>query len=59
MDDSSGHLQDLTDRFEDRARIYEIEVSTEKSKIKNNGLSNINADRSMNGWKLEEVSSFK
>ena len=36
-----------------------MEVSTEKRKIMTNTSNNINADISMNGQKLEEVTSFK
>ena len=36
-----------------------MEVSTEKSKIMINSTNNIGADISMNGQKLEEVTSFK
>ena len=36
-----------------------MEVSTEKSKIMTNSTNNISADLSMNGYKLEEVTSFK
>ena len=38
---------------------YGVEVSTENRKIKTNSTNNINADISMNGQKLEEVTSFK
>ena len=36
-----------------------MEVSTEKSKIMTNSMNNISADISMNGQKLEEMTSFK
>ena len=36
-----------------------MEVSIEKSKMKTNSTNYINADISMNGRKLEEVTSFK
>ena len=36
-----------------------MEVSTENSKIMTNSTNNISADISMNGQKLEEVTSFK
>ena len=36
-----------------------MNVSTEKSKIMTNSTNNISADISMNGQKLEEVTSFK
>ena len=35
-----------------RAMVYEMEVSTEKSKIMTNSINNISADTSMNGQKL-------
>ena len=52
--------EDLTNRFVNGARAYEKEVSTEKSKLMtNSSTNNISADISMNGQKLEEVTSFK
>ena len=36
-----------------------MEVTTEKRKIMTNSTNNISADISMNGQKLEEVTSFK
>ena len=36
-----------------------MEVSTEKSKVTTNSVNNISADISVNGRKLEEVTSFK
>ena len=60
MGGSNGELQDLTNRPVDRATAYEIEVSTEKSKIMTNNTNSINADIiSMNSQKLEAVTSFK
>ena len=59
MSGSDKELQDLTNRLVDRATAYEMEVSTEKSKIMTNSMNNISADISINGQKLEEVSSFK
>ena len=58
MGGSNTELQDLTNRLIDRARAYGMEVSTEKSKIMTNSTS-ISADISMNGQKLEEMTSFK
>ena len=55
---SNGERQDLTNRPVDRAAAYGMEVSTEKSKIMTKSM-NISADISMNGQKLEEVTSFK
>ena len=42
----------------DRARVNGLEVSTEKKKIMTNSTNNINADITMNGQKLEDVTSF-
>ena len=56
---SNGELQDLTNRLLEREMAYEIEVNTEKSKIVTNGTNCISTDMSMNGQKLEKVSSFK
>ena len=50
---------DLTNRLVDRATAYEMEVSTEKSKIMTNSMNNISADISINGQKLEEVTRPK
>ena len=36
-----------------------MEVSTEKSKVVTNSIHNMSADISINGQKLEEVTSFK
>ena len=36
-----------------------MEVSTEKSKVMTNSMKNVSVDISMNGQKLEEVTSFK
>ena len=59
MGGSSGEPQDLTNRLEDRATAYGMEVGTERSKIVTNSTNNISADVSMNGQTLEEVISFK
>ena len=56
---SSGELQDLSNRLIGRATAYEVEVSTEKSKIMTNSMNNISTDISMKSLKLEEVTSFK
>ena len=55
----NGEFQFLTNRLVDRARTYEMEVSTKKSKVMTNSTNNVNADISMNSQKLEEVTSFK
>ena len=49
MGDSSGELQDLTNRLIDRATAYGLEVSTGKSKIMTYSMNNCSADISMNG----------
>ena len=59
MDSYNGELQDLTNRIVDRTPAYGMEVSTEKSKTMTNSTNNLSADISMNGQKLEEVTSFK
>ena len=60
MSDSNGELQDIS-RLVDRAMVYGMEVSTEKSKITANSMNNISADicMKMNSQNLEEVASFK
>ena len=58
MGGSNGEPQDLTKRLVDGATRYRIEVSTEESKIMTNSTNNIGADFSMNGQKLEGVTSF-
>ena len=58
MGGSNGELHDPTTP-PDRAMAYGMEVSTEKSKILTNSTNNISADISMNGRKLEELTSFK
>ena len=58
--DSSGELQDPTNRLVDRAMAYVTEVvSTEKNKIMTNSRNNVIADICMNGQMLEKVISFK
>ena len=54
-----GELQVLTDRLVDRATAYGIKVSTEKSKIMENSTNITSAAISVNGQKLERVTSFK
>ena len=56
---SNGEFQDLTNRLVDKAMAYGMEISTEKSKIMTNSTRNISAGISMNGQKLDEVTSFK
>ena len=59
MGGSNGELQDLTNRLVDRATAYGMEISTENRKIMTNSTNNISADISMNGPKLEKVTSLK
>ena len=59
MGGSEGELQDLTNRLIDRAVAYGMEVSTEKSKIMMNSTNNTSADISMDGRKVEGMTSFK
>ena len=59
MGGSCGELQDLTNRLEDRATAHGMEVSTDKNKTMTNSVNNIIADISINGKKLDEVTSFK
>ena len=59
MDGSNSELQDLPNRLVDRVTAYEMEVSTEKSKITTNSTNNVSAYISMIGQKLEEVTSLK
>ena len=56
---SDGELQDLTNRLVGREAVYGTAVSTEKSKIMTNSTENVSTDISMNGQKLEEVTSSK
>ena len=59
MGGSNGELQELTNRLVDRAKACRMEVSIEKNKILTSITSNFSADISMNGQKLEEVTSLK
>ena len=59
MGSSNGKLQDLINRLVDRATALRLEVSTEKSKIMTNSTNNTTADISLNGQKLEGVTTFK
>ena len=54
---SIGELQELTNRLADRATAYAMKVSTGKSKSVINS-TDISADTSMNGQKLEEMTSL-
>ena len=56
---SSGELQDLTNRLVDKARAYGMEVSTEKNNVMIISTNNISTDISINGQKLDKVTSFK
>ena len=59
MGGSNGELQDFTNRLVDRATAYRMEVSTEKTQTMTHSANNISEDISMNGQKLQEVTSFK
>ena len=59
MGSSNGELHDPTSRLVNRATAYGMEGSTEKSTVMTNSTNDINADISMNGQKLGEVTSFK
>ena len=58
MGGSSGEFQGLANRLVDRVMAYKRKVSTVESKIMTNSTNNINANISMNGQNLEEVTSF-
>ncbi|KAH3775582.1 hypothetical protein DPMN_176987 [Dreissena polymorpha] len=49
MGGTSSELQDLTNRLYEIAEAYEIQVSTEKSKIMVNSTTNTNEDITING----------
>ena len=55
---SNGEFQDHTNILVDRATVYRMEDSTEKSKIMTNSTNNISANICMNGQEFEEVTSF-
>jgi hypothetical protein len=59
MGGSNKELQDLTNRLEDRAGAYGMEVGTDKSKTMVNSTTNTQAEIFVNGQQLEEVDSFK
>ena len=59
MGGSNGEFQDLTNRLTDRERAYGMEINTEKRKVMTNSTNHISADNSMNGQKLEAMTSFK
>ena len=59
MGGSNGELKGFINRLVDRATAYGKEVITEKSTIMTNSTNNISADISINGQKLEEVTSFQ
>ena len=57
--DSNSELQDLINRYVERATACGMEVSTKKNKLMTNSWNNISADITMNGQRLEEMTSFK
>ena len=59
MGSSNSELQDLTNRLVNKPTAFGMEVSIENSNILINSTNNVGADISMNGQKLEEVTSFK
>ena len=60
MGSSGKELQDLTNRLEEKARAYVMEVSSEKSKVLVNSTNqNTRINITMNGQNLEAVDSFK
>ena len=59
MGGSNGKLQDISNRLVDKTRAYGMEVSTEKSRTMTNSMNGTHAYVSMNGQKLEEVTSFE
>ena len=59
MGGSNGELLDLINGLVGRAKAHGMEFSTENIKIMTNTTNNISADISMNGQKLEQVTSFK
>ena len=56
---NSELFQDLTNRLNDRATVYGMEVGKEKSKIMTNSTNSISADIRINSQKLEMMTSFK
>ena len=56
---SDDEPQYLTNRLEERATAYGMEVSAEKIKVMTNSMNNISADICMNGQNLEGVTSFR
>ena len=56
---NNGGLQDITNRLMDRAKAYGMEISAEISKIMTSSTIKISSNISMNGQKVEEVTSFE
>ena len=59
MGGSNKELQNLTERLATSAGNYGMEISTEKSKVMVNSRQKLKANITMNGQRLEEVTSFK
>jgi len=61
MGDSNSKLQALTNRVEDRAGTYGMEINTEKSKVMVNSIKNISANnerRDSGGSRKLKVGSY-
>jgi len=56
---ASNEFQDPTNRLEDRASAYSMEVSNAKNKMMVSSTENITDDITMNRQKLEQVDAFK
>ena len=59
MGGNNGELQDLTNRLVDRTKACGMEVSTEKTKILANRMSNTSADISMNDQEVRGGDQFQ
>ena len=62
IDDFAGEEEELAKLFERLDKVstaYNIEISTEKTKLMTNNTSGINTEIKVNGQKLETVTSFK
>ena len=55
---NNGGLQDITNRLMDRAKAYGMEISAEISKIMTSTTIKISSNISMNGQKVEDLTSF-
>ena len=59
MNNKEEQLAKLVERLDKASTAYSTEISAEKTKLMTNNASGINTEITVNGQKLETVTSFK